>query len=91
MKLLSAVAATGDSSVVSPKGPWRGDYRSVQVSIVGTSATVILRGRSTPNAPWVDLQTFTASGMVAVVLPPQIKFSVTAISSATVDAWADTQ
>lgn len=88
-RLLNAVTATGDSATINVPSISRGFARSVQVSITGGTATVVVRGRSTSAAPWVDLATFSASGISLVSLPPQLEISVTAISGATVSAWVD--
>lgn len=91
MKLFTAATAIGDSTI-SPVGPaYRSGFRVAKVQITGTSATVILRGRMDANDPWTDLYTFTSSGMQAIVLPPYVKFSITAISAASVDAYIDAE
>lgn len=89
MNLFSAASANGDSSTISPRADCRGNYRTFKTNISGT-ATVTLYGRMDPNdATWAQLAQFTASGVVAVLLPPQIKATISGASGATVSAWID--
>ena len=88
--LLQAVTANGDSAVVNVAAPSRGNFRVVKVDIVGGTATVKLYGRMSPaDANWAELASFTASGVQAVVLTPQVKMTVSSISGATVDGFVD--
>lgn len=58
----------------------------VQIEITDT-ATVELRVRIEPNAPWVVIKTFTASGLQVFAAFPQFQLNVTA-NSGTVNGWA---
>lgn len=90
--LLSAKADTGSSSVANIREKYRAASagRAVQVTITGTSATVKLEGRLHADAPWVQLGSdFTASGIQWIKLTPQIRLTVSAIDSATVDGAVD--
>lgn len=88
--LLNGVTAVGDSDVLSVASISRGSYRIAKVNITGGTASVTLKGRMGPDdSTWTTLQTWTASGMNAIVLPPQVKFSVDSISGATVHAFLD--
>lgn len=89
MILLNGVSANGDSSIVGVSKGDRSNYRTFKVNITGT-ATVTLYGRMDPNdSVWGQIAQFTASGLVGVLLTPQIKVTVSSASSATVYAWVD--
>lgn len=89
-KLLNGVTVTGDSAIQSVGRPYRGNYRVAKVDISGGTATVALWGRASPtDTTWVKITEFAASGAMGVLLLPQVKFTVSAISGATVDAYID--
>ncbi|MEA3106295.1 MAG: hypothetical protein QOI88_900, partial [Gammaproteobacteria bacterium] len=59
---------------------------NVQVSIVGTSASVSIFGRASPAMPWVLVAAaITLSGVAVVPLLQEMYAQVTAINAATVD------
>lgn len=88
--LLDGVTANGDSATLSVGRAYRGDYRVAKVNIVGGTATVTLFGRAAPNDPvWTQIAEFTASGATGILAMPQMKFTVSGISGATVRAWVD--
>jgi hypothetical protein len=59
---------------------------SLQVSIVGTSATVRVWGRAAPSLPWMLVTTaITASGVTTVPILSEMYADVLAISAAAVD------
>lgn len=60
------------------------DYLLAQVDITAGTATVVVEGRTTPNAQWVTLQTFSATGAEMVARMPQIRFRVSAAAAATI-------
>lgn len=59
---------------------------NLQVSIVGTSATVLIFGRAAPSLPWVQLASITTSGVTQVSILSEMYAQVSAITAATVDA-----
>lgn len=92
MKILSGATAVAAGAAFRVGSGYRYMTRPVQVSLVGTSGSVRLQGRSDPTAPWVDLGTaFTASGMQMIGLMPEVRANVTAISAAAIDMWVDAQ
>jgi hypothetical protein len=87
--LFSGATANGDSPIISVASISRGNYRTAKVDITGT-ATVRLMGRMSPaDANWVELANWTASGIVGVILTPQVKFTISGASGANVNAWVD--
>jgi len=88
-KLLTDVTETGDSPIQHIGRGFRGEYRPVRVLIEGGTATVALYGRADPTDTWEKITEFTATGAIGVLLLPQVKFTVSAISGATVNAWVD--
>jgi hypothetical protein len=79
----------GDGAANHPAPLLVGDaaynFGNLQVSIVGTSATVIVYGRTAPTMPWFVLATITVSGVTQVALVCEMYAAVTAISAATVE------
>ncbi len=61
---------------------------SAQVSIVGTSATVAIEGRMSPDAPFAVLATTSAGGVISVPQAmTEMRANVTAIVAATIEVW----
>lgn len=88
--LLPNVTVTGSVPAMTVASISRGSYRTCKVSITGGTANVILEGRGSPaDANWITLYTWTATGINAFILPPQVRMTVVSISGATVDAWLD--
>jgi hypothetical protein len=86
--VLNAATTQVDSAVVSFPHPNQAPAeRKCQVAIVGGTATVVLKGRLDPSAPWVTLNSFSATGIFNFTPPADCIVSITAISGATVDAW----
>jgi hypothetical protein len=79
----------GDSLVNDPAPLSLGDCDfpngNLHVSIVGTSATVVIYGRTVPTLPWRVLATISASGVTSVVMLAEMYAAITAISAAVVD------
>lgn len=91
-KLLNGVTANGDSAVQAVGRKFRGDYRIAKVNILGGTATVTLYGRAASgDTVWEQITEFTATGATGVLAMPQMKFTVTGISGATVHAWLDAE
>lgn len=90
-KLISGVQVNGSSTPINIASISRGNYRTCKVSITIGTGTVALEGRGGPgDATWVTLATFTASGIVGVLLPPQVRVTVSGVASAPViDVWLD--
>lgn len=59
----------------------------MQVSIVGTSAALDVEGRMSSDLPWVALKNYTADAIDEVVLCPEMRVNITAVTAATVDVW----
>lgn len=57
----------------------------VEVEITGTG-TVVIEGQATPNAPWIVIYTFTATGGQVVSVFDAMRARVTA-NTGTVNAW----
>lgn len=77
--LFSGAATTSSSSATSDtlNQSTRGDRPAyVQVEI-SAAATVKVQGRVSSSYSWVDLYTFTASGMAQVPRPTQLRLSIT--------------
>lgn len=84
-KPLTNQTETGDSAVLHTN---RYETEGVaQVDISGGTATVTLCGRMEADGPEVVIETFNASGGKIVALFPFMRFRITAISGATVNAW----
>lgn len=47
------------------------------VQVDWTSGTIVLQGRVSPDAPWFDIKSYTASAMEEIVLPYQLRAEVT--------------
>lgn len=83
--------ASGDGAAANPATVKINDAGAptgnLQVSIVGTSASVSVFGRGNPLMPWILVTpAITASGITAVPLMPEMYAQVTAIVAAQVDA-----
>jgi hypothetical protein len=90
MKILTAANSVSASPPVAINGFCRISPRWVKATLTGTSGSVQLQGRMDPNDTWINLGTaFTATGLQAISLMPQVRFNITAISAATFDAWVD--
>ena len=57
----------------------------LQVDIVGTSFTGALQGRFSSAFAWVELKAYTANEIDEVVLCPEMRFNVSAITAATIN------
>lgn len=84
-------SVTGDGAAANPPTLKINDAGAptgnLQVSIVGTSATVSIFGRGNPSMPWIKLiADVTASAVTPIPLLPEMYAQVTAISAAVVDA-----
>lgn len=89
--LLPNATTNGSSPVKDIANNSRGQFRNVKVAITVGSATVVFEGRMGPaDTNWVTLFSTTASVINAVVLPPQIRATVSGISGGgVVDVWVD--
>jgi len=83
--LLEAAAANGDSDTFWPRNSDKLDYGMAQCEITGT-ATVTVYGRLHPSLPFVSIKSWTASGGERVSLFPEMKITVSGLSSGTVSA-----
>jgi len=91
-KSLSAITAVSTGTVISVPSDRRCMPRMVQCSITVGTATVIVKGRAAPDAPWVTIYTFTASDMVALYLPAEVAMDVTVVAGGgVVSGWLDAQ
>lgn len=59
-----------------------------QIKIIGT-ATVVLEGRAMSDAPWIQIDSFTASAAKIVALMAEMRLNPTA-NTGSVNAWLDT-
>jgi hypothetical protein len=66
----------------------------IQLKIVGTSATVKIKGRSHTDAPWATLLTLTEADVAdndsvfaLIELVPEMQVEIVNITTATVDLW----
>jgi hypothetical protein len=66
----------------------------IQLKIVGTSATIKIKGRSEPAAPWATLLTLTEADVAdndtvyaLIELVPEMQAEIVNITAATVDLW----
>ncbi len=57
---------------------------NLQVSIVGTSASVSVYGRASPAMPWFDVADIATSGTTSIPLLAEMYAAVTAINAAVV-------
>lgn len=83
--LLSNATTVSNGTAINPQNVGKREFCAVQVKITGT-ATVVVEGRTSPNMGYEILQTFTASGCDTVMLMPDMRASVSAISSGAVYA-----
>jgi hypothetical protein len=87
-KIATDIGSVVAAPVFSPPSTGGNRVALLQVGSTGT-ATIDFEGRLDPSLPWVSLLEvpFTGSGMVSVVLPPEVRINVTAWTSGSVNAW----
>lgn len=84
-RLLDGATALGNGSTGGVQNLNPAEYGIFQVEITGT-ATVQLRGRTSPDMPWVVIDSFTASDGNRCTLFPYMDANVSSYTSGSITA-----
>jgi hypothetical protein len=81
----ATASATLTSPVARPLADWVGTYRPVQVEVT-SAATVKIKGRVAPSAPWHVLSEVTATGIENILMTGEMIIDITGNDGA-VSVW----
>lgn len=84
-KLLDGASSVTNGEPVNTRRSYR--VQGVFQAEIKDTATVKLQGRADPNAPWVDVKSFTSSNGALVELFPEMRAIVSSHSAGKVNAW----
>ena len=90
LQVQDAAVATGDGTVFHPLQEGNPALYSGKVKFsitIGDTATVLVKGRVHPGAPWQTLDTVSSSESAEVDAYTDMKCEITVWVAGTVDAW----